>query len=74
MTADAMHILEDVMRLSPKERASLADQILSSLDQPDEHMDNLWRKEVEDRLAAYKRGEIKALPLDEVLAKYRIKS
>jgi len=33
-------------------------------------IDRLWLEEAEDRVAAYKRGEIKALPLEEVLAKY----
>ena len=56
MAAESLHILEDVMKLSPKERAILADQILSSLDQPDEYIDNLWRKEVEDRILAFKKG------------------
>ena len=32
-----------------------------------------WAKEAEDRLAAYRRGEIRALPLKEVLAKYAVK-
>jgi hypothetical protein len=36
-------------------------------------IDRLWAKEAEERLAAYRRGEIKAVPLQEVLAKYRVK-
>jgi hypothetical protein len=36
-------------------------------------MDALWAKEAEDRLAAFRRGEIKAVPLREVLAKFRVK-
>jgi hypothetical protein len=34
-------------------------------------MRELWAKEAEDRLAAYRRGEIKAIPLERVLAKCR---
>jgi hypothetical protein len=33
-----------------------------------------WAKEAEDRLAAYRRGEIRAIPLKEVLAKYAVKA
>jgi putative addiction module component (TIGR02574 family) len=73
MTTDAMHVLEVALKLSPQERATVVDQILSSLDLPDKYTDDLWRKEVEDRLAAYNKGEIKAIPLDEVLAKYFVK-
>ena len=41
--------------------------------EPDPPIDRLWAKEAEERLAAYRRGEIKAVPLQEVLAKYRVK-
>jgi hypothetical protein len=34
--------------------------------------DALWAREAEDRLAAYRRGEIKALPLNDVLGKYMV--
>ena len=71
MTAEAAHILEDVLKLSPKERANLADQILSSLDQPDENIDNLWRKEVESRIRGYKTGQIETVSLEDALLKYR---
>jgi len=71
MAVDARQILKDVLELPPIERASIADQLLSSLDRPDETVDALWRKEVESRLSAYREGKIKAVPLEEVLAKYR---
>ena len=58
-------------KLSPSERLQLVDDILASLDEPDPNIDRLWAKEAEDRLAAYRRGEIKAIPLEQVLAKYR---
>ncbi len=47
------------------------DDILASLDEPDPNIAKLWAKEAEDRLAAYRRGEIKVIPLEQVLAKYR---
>jgi hypothetical protein len=36
-------------------------------------IDGQWTKEAEDRLTAYRKGELKAIPLQEVLAKYRVK-
>lgn len=45
---------------------------LDSLDQPDASLDALWAKEADDRLAAYRRGEIKALALSDVIAKYQV--
>lgn len=40
---------------------------------PTSNLDALWAQEAEDRLAAYRRGEISALPLAEVLGKYTVK-
>ncbi len=71
MTTDTIHILKDALQLAPKERANLADQLLSSLDEPDKHIDNLWRKEIEDRINAYKKGKIESVSLEDVLSKYR---
>lgn len=56
--------------LSPAERLDLVDQILSGLDEADPAIDRLWAREAEDRLAAYRRGEIRAISLSDVLAKY----
>ena len=56
--------------LSPTERLELVDQILASLDETDPAIDQLWAREAEDRLIAYRRGEIRAIPLSDVLSKY----
>jgi len=71
MAANAKKILKDALTLPFKERATLVDDILASLDQPDEKIDSLWRKEVDDRITAYRAGKIRAITLDEVLSKYR---
>lgn len=71
MTTDTNGILKDALELPLIERANFVDHLLSSLDQPDEHIDNLCRKEVEDRIKAYQSGKIKSVILEEVLSKYR---
>jgi putative addiction module component (TIGR02574 family) len=65
---------EQAVQLPPTERMELVERILDSLDQPDTTMDALWASEADDRLAAYRRGEIRAIPLSEVLAKYQTSS
>jgi putative addiction module component (TIGR02574 family) len=65
-------ILKEALALPPIERASLVDGLLTSLDKPDEEIDAAWRTEVASRLEAYRSGKIKTIPLDEVLAKYRV--
>ena len=56
------------MRLPVNDRAALAKHLLSSLDDfdPNEH-ERLWVKEADARYDAYKRGELAARPMDEVL-------
>ena len=54
---------EQAVQLPPVERMALVEQILDSLDEPDPSMEALWAHEADDRLAAYRRGEIRAVPL-----------
>ena len=71
MSTDTQEIIDRALSLPPADQALVVDKLLSSLDQPDEAIDALWRKEVEDRIKAYKEGTLKSLSLEEVLAKYR---
>jgi len=73
VTEPTKGLSDQARKLSPAERIELVDAILATLDEPDPAIDRLWAKEAEDRLAAYRRGEIKALSLEEVLRKYRAK-
>ena len=72
MTDAAKTLSKQARNLSPDERLELVDDLLASLDEGDAKIDALWAREAEDRLAAYRRGEIRAVPLQEVLAKYRV--
>lgn len=67
----ANNILKDALTLKPSQKAELIDRLLSTLDKPDREIDKLWAKEAEDRIDAYDRGKIKAVPLEKVLEKYR---
>ena len=71
MTESTKTLSVEARKLSPAERLDLVDDIPASLDEPDSNIDRLWATEAEDRMAAYRRGEIRAIPLGEVLAKYR---
>ena len=67
----AKEILDKAILLSPAEKAELVDQLILTLDKPDKKLDKLWAEEAESRLAAYKRGDLRAVSLEEVLAKYK---
>jgi putative addiction module component (TIGR02574 family) len=73
MTDATKTLAAQARKLTPEERLELVDDLLNSLLEPDKEMDLLWANEATERWAAYQRGEIKALPLEEVLAKYRAK-
>lgn len=60
------------VQLPPDERMALVERILDSLDEPDASLDALWAKEADDRLASYRRGEIRAVALSDVIAKYHV--
>lgn len=71
MSTISQTMIEQADQLSALEKLEVVDALLASMDKPDAEIDTLWASEAEDRLAAYRRGEIKALELNEVLAKYR---
>ena len=64
-------ILKEALTLKPSQKAELIDKLISSLDKPNKELDELWAKEVEDRINAYDQGKIKAISLEKVLQKYR---
>jgi hypothetical protein len=49
---------------------TLAEESLARLDEPNISVDARWAVEVENRLTAYRQGQVQAIPLSEVLAKY----
>ena len=57
------------MVLSADERAVLANQLLDSLDPSrDGQIDPEWAAEIERRIAAYDRGELESISLDDLAA------
>ena len=71
MSNDAKKLIERARALPPQDRIALVEDVLDSLDRADPNINQLWAREVRDRLAAYRRGELAAKDLDDVLAKYR---
>lgn len=58
--------------LKPRARARLAAKLFQSLEKPaDKRIMELWADEAERRYAAYKRGEVKAIPAEEVFREAR---
>ena len=70
MPVSAKTLSAQAMQLPPEERLALVDELLDTLDVPNAALDALWAKETESRLAAYRRGEVQALAMSDVIAKY----
>lgn len=72
MSASSEQILKEALALAPQERAELVERLLATFHSvPDPHLDELWAREAEDRLDAYERGELKAVPAEEVFDRIR---
>ncbi|GAB3470702.1 addiction module protein [Polaromonas eurypsychrophila] len=72
MSQTAEALSAQALQLPPNERLALVEHLLDSLDVPDTLLEALWTAEANDRLAAYRRGEIRAIPLSDVLGKYQV--
>ena len=70
MTVDELK--QEAMRLDPTERASLARELLVSLDALSEpEVERLWLEEAERRRLLVAAGETQLVPMDEVFAQAR---
>ena len=70
MNAKVKALSEQARKLTPEERIELIEDLQRSLDPTDPEIDRLWAEEARDRLGAYLRGEMEAIPFEEILRKY----
>lgn len=61
-----IEILEQALKLRPDEKFVIVEGLLKSLDAPDGKIDEVWATEAEKRLAAYRNGKLKAIPMEEI--------
>ena len=60
----------EALKLSPEERAQLADRLLASLSE-DSAVEEAWAAEVERRIAAIESGRTQLVPASEAIARAR---
>jgi putative addiction module component (TIGR02574 family) len=69
MPKRAENILAEALELPPVERAELVENLLSSFEfKSRKAIDALWAQEAEDRIEAFDRGEMAAIPIEDVFA------
>lgn len=59
-------ILEQALKLKPRERYTLVEGLIKSLDEPDKKLDEIWADEAEKRLKAYREGRLEGIPMEDV--------
>ena len=64
-------IYNEIMQMQPLEKAKLIEELMLSLDMPTSEVDEAWKEEIEKRVDAYERGEVKTIPMAEVFKKYK---
>ena len=72
MAANLNDIEKQARTLSAEERARLAEALLESLrEAPLTEIEAAWQREIEERAAAYDRGELKTVSAEDVFAEAR---
>lgn len=59
-------LVEKALELKPQEKIVLIETLVSSLDKPDVEITKIWLQEAEARLKAYREGETKGVPIEEI--------
>ena len=67
MGPKSQDLLKEALELPPMERAAFVDRLLTSLDKPDEAIDQVWRKEIAARLRAYRSGAAATVSAEDVI-------
>jgi putative addiction module component (TIGR02574 family) len=65
-TPSLEQLLETILARPAADRAVIAEVVADSLHPPDPEIERAWAVEAESRLDAYRKGQIKAVPFDEV--------
>lgn len=72
MIRNSAKVVNEALSLPPGSRARLADKLLKSLDDPKQkEIDRLWADEVEGRIDAYEKGDLRAVPGREVFRRLK---
>ena len=59
-------VLKQALKLKPDERFVVVEELIKSLDKPDSALDAIWAVEAENRLKAYRLGDLEGIPMEEI--------
>lgn len=64
-------LIQEIEKCSPAERVRIIDEVLRDMMHPDPEIDRIWAGEAQRRLNAFRRGEVRPVPYETVMARYR---
>jgi len=59
-------LLEEAIKLKPKDCALLVEGIVHSIDEPDKRIDGIWLDEAEVRLKQHREGRSRGIPFKDI--------
>ena len=71
MATSLKELEEQARNLAAEERAKLAESLLESLHSPLSDVEAAWTREIEERVAAFDRGEMQSYAAEDVFAEAR---
>ena len=71
MTSSAKKLIDDALTLPPEERQAIAEALMESLVEASVEMSPAWNAELASRIAEIDRGEVEAIPWDDVEQRVR---
>ena len=71
MATSFKQIEQQAQALAAEDRAKLAETLLESLQTPLSEIETAWAQEIEERVAAFDRGETQAYAAEDVFAEAR---
>jgi putative addiction module component (TIGR02574 family) len=75
MTVPLKRLRSEALELPLRDRAALAQELIASLDDAPEpeagDVAHAWEQEIRERIAAYRAGELRSIPSEDVFAKAR---
>ena len=61
--------INQALKLKPEDRFLIIETLIQSLDKPDKDIGEIWCQEAEKRLKAYRAGDLKGVPAEDVLGR-----
>lgn len=64
-------LVYEIEKLPPIERVRIVDIVIRDIIRSDSDIERVWAQEASSRWNAYKKGDIKPIPYEEVMSKYK---